>query len=38
MNADAFRYFYEYHFAENRKTWDWYITSLSQEQFVQPST
>ncbi|MEP7293289.1 MAG: DinB family protein [Chloroflexota bacterium] len=36
MNADAFRYFYEYHFAENRKTWDWYITSLTQEQFTQP--
>ncbi|MFN8374104.1 MAG: DinB family protein [Anaerolineae bacterium] len=35
MNADAFRYFYNYHFAENRKTWDYYITSLSDEQFTQ---
>lgn len=34
MNADAFRHFYEYHFAENHKIWD-YITSLSQEQFTQ---
>jgi|RhiMetdeSRZDD1v2_1073273.scaffolds.fasta_scaffold346314_2 hypothetical protein len=22
VNADAFRYFYDYHFAENRKIWD----------------
>ncbi len=36
MNADAFRHFYEYHFAENRKIWDRYITPLSQEQFTQP--
>jgi uncharacterized damage-inducible protein DinB len=35
MNADAFRHFYDYHFAENRKIWDAYITKLSQEQFVQ---
>jgi len=35
MNADAFRHFYEYHFAENRKIWDNYITQLSQEQFTQ---
>lgn len=35
MNADAFRYFYNYHFSENRKIWDSYIMSLSQEQFVQ---
>ena len=34
MNADAFRQFYDYHFAENRKTWD-YITQLSPEQFAQ---
>lgn len=31
MNADAFRHFYEYHFAENRKIWDTCITSLSFE-------
>ena len=35
MNADAFRHFYEYHFAENRKIWDSYITPLSHEQFTQ---
>ena len=35
MNANAFRHFYNYHFAENRNTWDKYITSLSQEQFTQ---
>lgn len=35
MNADAFRHFYNYHFAENRKIWDEYIMPLSQEQFIQ---
>ncbi len=35
MNASAFRHFYDYHFTENRKIWDTYITSLSQEQFTQ---
>src|SRR5205814_3219715 len=35
MNAAAFRHFYNYHFAENRKIWDEYITPLSQEQFTQ---
>jgi uncharacterized damage-inducible protein DinB len=34
MNADAFRHFYNYHFAENRNLWD-LVTSLSQEQFTQ---
>ncbi len=34
MNAHAFRHFYDYHFAENRKLWDTYITSLSYEQFT----
>ena len=29
MNADSFRYFYDYHFAENRKIWDEYITPLN---------
>lgn len=33
MNADAFRHFYEYHFAENRKIWD-YVTHLTYEQFT----
>jgi uncharacterized damage-inducible protein DinB len=35
MNANAFRHFYEYHFTENRKIWDSYITTLSHEQFTQ---
>jgi uncharacterized damage-inducible protein DinB len=34
MNADAFRHFYNYHFAENRKLWD-YVIPLSHEQFTQ---
>jgi uncharacterized damage-inducible protein DinB len=34
MNADAFRHFYGYHFTENRKIWDEYIGSLSDEQFT----
>ena len=36
MNADAFRHFYDYHFAENRKIWDRYVTRLSDEHFTQP--
>ena len=36
MNANAFRHFYDYHFAENRKLWDRYVTSLSHEQFTKP--
>jgi uncharacterized damage-inducible protein DinB len=35
MNANAFRHFYEYHFTENRKIWDTYVTSLSYEKFTQ---
>ena len=35
MNADAFRHFYNYHFAENRKIWGRYITPLSHEKFTQ---
>jgi uncharacterized damage-inducible protein DinB len=35
MNADAFRHFYNYHFAANRKIWDRYIASLSEEHFTQ---
>jgi len=37
MNADAFRHFFNYHFAENRKVWDEYIAPLSQEQFTRAS-
>ncbi|MGJ3237108.1 MAG: DinB family protein [Anaerolineae bacterium] len=36
MNADAFRHFYAYHFAENCTIWDTHIMPLSQEQFTQP--
>lgn len=36
MNADAFRHFYDYHFAENHKIWDRYVSQLSDEQFTQP--
>ncbi len=35
MNADSFRQFYEYHFSENRKLWDSYITPLPYEKFIQ---
>lgn len=35
MNADAFRHFYDYHFAENRKIWETFIKPLPQEKFVQ---
>jgi uncharacterized damage-inducible protein DinB len=35
MNSNAFRHFYDYHFAENRKIWDTNITSLSHEQFIR---
>jgi len=35
MNADAFRHFYDYHFAENRKIWDRYVTQLTPEQFTR---
>lgn len=34
MNADAFRYFYNYHFTENRKVWE-HVASLTFEQFTQ---
>ena len=35
MNADAFRYLYNYHFSEYHKIWDSYILLLSQDQFTQ---
>jgi uncharacterized damage-inducible protein DinB len=35
VNADAFRHFYGYHFTENRKSWDSYVSQLSDEQFTQ---
>lgn len=36
MNADAFRHFYEYHFRENRRLWE-YAAQLSHEQFTRAS-
>ena len=36
MNADAFRHFFGYHFAENRELWDTYIAPLPDELFAQP--
>ncbi len=38
MNADAFRQLYAYHFAENRRLWEWYISDLSDEQFTRQTT
>ena len=35
MNADAFRYLYDYHFSENRKLWDWFIRDLTYAQYSQ---
>lgn len=35
MDAAAFRHFYAYHFAENRKIWDTYIVPLAEDQFLQ---
>ena len=35
MNADMFRYYFDYHFALNRHMWDEYILTLTDEQFVQ---
>ena len=34
MNADAFRHFYNYHFAENRKILE-HVSALTFEQFTQ---
>ena len=34
MNANAFRHFYAYHFAQNRKLWDSYVAKLTDEQFT----
>jgi uncharacterized damage-inducible protein DinB len=35
MIANAFRQYYDYHFAENRKIWDTCVASLSEEQFTR---
>ena len=37
MNADGFRHFYNYHFAENRKIWDTCIATLPYDLFIQQS-
>lgn len=34
MNADAFRHYYDYHFAENRKIW-FFALQLTPQQFTQ---
>jgi uncharacterized damage-inducible protein DinB len=34
LNADAFRYLYEYHFRENHTIWE-HITGLTPKQFMQ---
>lgn len=36
MNATAFRHFFNYHFAENRKLWDTCIMTLSDAEFADP--
>lgn len=38
MNANAFRHLYAYHFAENRKMWQRYISPLTDEQFTRDVT
>lgn len=38
MNANAFRHFYDYHFAMNRFLWDSYIVPLTSEQFTQAAS
>jgi uncharacterized damage-inducible protein DinB len=35
MNANAFRHFFDYHFAENRALWDSYVAALGDEQWTQ---
>lgn len=37
MNAEAFRYLFDYHMTENRKMWDSCANELSYEQFAQPA-
>ncbi len=35
MNADAFRHLFDYHFSQNRETWDSYIAPLTDAQFTR---
>jgi uncharacterized damage-inducible protein DinB len=35
INVNIFRHFYNYHFAENRNTWENYVIALSDEQFMR---
>lgn len=35
MHTHAFRHLYGYHFTENRKIWDSYVTQLSHKQFIR---
>ncbi len=36
MNANAFRQYYDYHFASNRLLWNISVKALTPEQFTQP--
>ena len=38
MNTNAFRHFFNYHFAQNRVIWEDYIAPLPQELFIQPAS
>jgi uncharacterized damage-inducible protein DinB len=35
LNANAFRYLYDYHFIENRRLWNEYVTPLPYELFIK---
>jgi uncharacterized damage-inducible protein DinB len=35
MNADAFRQYYNYHFAMNRFLWNGFVVPLTQQQYTQ---
>jgi uncharacterized damage-inducible protein DinB len=37
LNANAFRYLFDYHFSENRRLWDEFIAPLSMESFISDS-
>jgi uncharacterized damage-inducible protein DinB len=37
LNAEAFRYLFDYHFAESRRLWDEYVTPLPYELFKKDS-
>lgn len=37
MNANAFRYLYDYHFSENHRLWDEYVTPLTFKSYKRDS-